>query len=85
YVKIPKGFFPQQDTGMLIGGIQADQSTSFQAMKLKFTEMMKIAQSDPNVATVAGFSGGRATNTGFMFITLKDKPGRKLSADQVIA
>ncbi|MEB2551541.1 efflux RND transporter permease subunit, partial [Burkholderia gladioli] len=85
YVKIPKGFFPQQDTGMLIGGIQADQSTSFQAMKLKFTEMMKIVQSDPNVATVAGFSGGRATNTGFMFITLKDKPGRKLSADQVIA
>ncbi|WP_186139820.1 efflux RND transporter permease subunit [Burkholderia gladioli] len=85
YVKIPKGFFPQQDTGMLIGGIQADQSTSFQAMKLKFTEMMKIVQSDPNVATVAGFSGGRATNAGFMFITLKDKPGRKLSADQVIA
>ncbi len=85
YVKIPKGFFPQQDTGLLIGGIQADQSTSFQAMKLKFTEMMKIVQSDPNVATVAGFSGGRATNAGFMFVTLKDKPGRKLSADQVIA
>ncbi|GAB7535260.1 efflux RND transporter permease subunit [Burkholderia sp. 3C] len=85
YVKIPKGFFPQQDTGMLIGGIQADQSTSFQAMKVKFTEMMQIVQSDPNVATVAGFSGGRATNAGFMFITLKDKPGRKLSADQVIA
>ncbi len=85
YVKIPKGFFPQQDTGMLMGGIQADQSTSFQAMKVKFTEMMHIVGSDPDVATVAGFSGGRATNTGFMFISLKPKPGRRISADQVIA
>ncbi|WP_257835161.1 efflux RND transporter permease subunit [Burkholderia glumae] len=85
YVKVPKGFFPQQDTGLMIGGIQADQSTSFQAMKVKFSEMMRIVQSDPNVASVAGFSGGRATNAGFMFVSLKDKPGRKQSADQVIA
>ncbi|ALK29832.1 efflux RND transporter permease subunit [Burkholderia plantarii] len=85
YVKVPKGFFPQQDTGMMIGGIQADQSTSFQAMQVKFTEMMQIVRSDPNVASVAGFSGGRATNAGFMFVSLKDKPGRKKSADQVIA
>ncbi|KAF1027956.1 MAG: Multidrug resistance protein MdtC [Burkholderia plantarii] len=85
YVKVPKGFFPQQDTGMLIGGIQADQPTSFQAMKIKFNEMMQIVRANPNVVSVAGFTGGHATNSGFMFVTLKDKSARKLSADQVIA
>ncbi|WDD93554.1 efflux RND transporter permease subunit [Burkholderia sp. FERM BP-3421] len=84
YIVVPKGFFPQQDTGLLIGGIQADQSTSFQAMKLKFSEMMRIVQADPNVASVAGFTGGAQTNSGFMFVSLKDKSERKLSADQVI-
>ncbi|RFU48043.1 efflux RND transporter permease subunit [Paraburkholderia sp. DHOC27] len=85
YVIIPKGFFPQQDTGRLVGGIQADQSTSFQAMKGKFTEMMKIVGQNPGVDSVVGFTGGRATNSGFMFVQLKSKPGRKLSADQIIA
>ncbi|WP_322102021.1 efflux RND transporter permease subunit [Paraburkholderia sp. J41] len=85
YVIVPKGFFPQQDTGRLIGGIQADQSTSFQAMKVKFSEMMRIVQANPAVDSVAGFSGGRATNSGFMFVSLKPKGERKLSADQVIA
>ncbi|TAM04383.1 MAG: nodulation protein, partial [Paraburkholderia sp.] len=85
YVIVPKGFFPQQDTGRLIGGIQADQSTSFQAMKVKFTEMMRIVQANPAVDSVAGFSGGRATNFGFMFVSLKPKSERTLSADQVIA
>ncbi|QGZ61747.1 efflux RND transporter permease subunit [Paraburkholderia acidisoli] len=85
YVIVPKGFFPQQDTGRLIGGIQADQSTSFQAMKVKFSEMMRIVQANPAVESVAGFSGGRATNSGFMFVSLKPKSERKLSADQVIA
>ncbi|RDU96993.1 efflux RND transporter permease subunit [Trinickia dinghuensis] len=85
YVVVPKGFFPQQDTGRLIGGIQADQSTSFQAMKVKFSEMMAIVQHNPNVSNVIGFTGGRQTNSGFMFVTLKPKPGRKTSADQVIA
>ncbi|WP_296658150.1 efflux RND transporter permease subunit [Paraburkholderia sp.] len=85
YVIVPKGFFPQQDTGRLIGGIQADQSTSFQAMKVKFAEMMRIVQANPAVDAVAGFSGGRATNSGFMFVSLKPKSERKLSADQVIA
>ncbi|MBU9687310.1 efflux RND transporter permease subunit [Burkholderia gladioli] len=84
FVVVPKGFFPQQDTGVLIGGIQVDQSTSFQAMQLKFAEMMKIIQSDPNVLSIAGFRGGRTTNAGFMFVTLKDKQDRKLSADQII-
>lgn len=84
YIVVPKGFFPQQDTGLMIGGIQADQTTSFQAMKLKFTEMMRIVRENPNVANVAGFTGGAQTNSGFMFVALKDKPQRKLSADQVI-
>ncbi|AOJ69418.1 MULTISPECIES: efflux RND transporter permease subunit [Burkholderia] len=84
YVVVPKGFFPQQDTGLMIGGIQADQTTSFQAMKLKFTEMMRIVSANPNVANVAGFTGGTQTNSGFMFVALRDKPQRKLSADQVI-
>jgi multidrug efflux pump len=84
YVAIPKGFFPQQDTGRLVGGIQADQSTSFQAMKVKFSEMMSIVQHNPNVQNVIGFTGGRQTNSGFMFVTLKPKTERKASADQVI-
>jgi multidrug efflux pump len=84
YVIIPKGFFPQQDTGRMVGGIQADQSTSFQAMKGKFAEMMKIVGENPGVDSVVGFTGGRQTNSGFMFVQLKSKPGRKLSADQII-
>ncbi|PMS20480.1 nodulation protein [Trinickia dabaoshanensis] len=85
YVVVPKGFFPQQDTGRLVGGIQADQSTSFQAMKVKFGEMMSIVQHNPNVENVIGFTGGRQTNSGFMFVTLKPKTVRRASADQVIA
>ncbi|WP_233800765.1 efflux RND transporter permease subunit [Paraburkholderia sp. HP33-1] len=84
YVIVPKGFFPQQDTGRLIGGIQADQSTSFQAMKGKFSEMMAIVGKNPAVDSVVGFTGGRQTNSGFMFVSLKPKSERKLSADQVI-
>ncbi|CAB3650805.1 efflux RND transporter permease subunit [Trinickia soli] len=85
YVVVPKGFFPQQDTGRLVGGIQADQATSFQAMKVKFSEMMSIVQRNPSVRNVIGFTGGRQTNSGFMFVTLKPKTERKASADQVIA
>ena len=84
YIIVPKGFFPQQDTGRIVGGIQADQSTSFQAMKGKFSEMMRIVQADPAVDSVAGFTGGRQTNSGFMFISLKPKSVRKVSADTVI-
>jgi len=85
YIAVPKGFFPQQDTGRLVGGIMADQSTSFQLMKTKFAEMMQIVKNNPAVDTATGFTGGRATNAGFMFISLKPKSERKLSADQVIA
>ncbi|HEY1997635.1 efflux RND transporter permease subunit [Paraburkholderia sp.] len=84
YVIIPKGFFPQQDTGRMVGGIQADQATSFQGMKGKFAEMMKLVGENPGVDSVVGFTGGRQTNSGFMFVQLKSKPGRKLSADQII-
>ncbi len=85
YVIIPKGFFPQQDTGRLIGGIQADQSISFQAMRGKLTSFMAIVGADPAVANVVGFTGGSHRNSGFMFISLKPLAERKDSADQVIA
>jgi multidrug efflux pump len=82
---VPKGFFPEQDTGRLIGGVQADQSISFQLMRKKMEEFISIIQHDRDVATVVGFTGGRQTNSGFVFVTLKPLSERKLSADLVIA
>jgi multidrug efflux pump len=89
YVVIPKGFFPQQDTGRLTGGIQADQAISFQSMSGKLRQFMKIVQADPAVDTVVGFTGGGSggggqTNSGFIFVALKAK-AQRISADQVIA
>ncbi len=84
FILIPKGFFPQEDTGQIIGGIQADQSISFQLMRQKFTQFMSIVQHDPAVANVVGFTGGRQTNSGFVFVSLKPLSERKLSADQII-
>ena len=85
FVIIPKGLFPQQDTGRLVGGIQADQSISFQLMKQKFAQLQSIVQQDPAVDSVAGFTGGRAVNSGFVFISLKPLSVRKISADAVAA
>ena len=85
YVTIPKGFFPQQDTGRLTGNIQADQSISFQAMRVKLTDFMRIVGEDPAVQNVVGFTGGAQRNSGFMFVALKPLTERKESADQVIA
>ena len=85
YVEIPKGFFPQEDTGRLVGGIQADQSISFQAMRQKFVRFMTILRADPAIDSVVGFTGGGQTNSGFVFIALKPVAERKLSADAVIA
>ena len=82
YVIVPKGFFPQQDTGRLSGNIQASQDISFQAMRQKLTEVVEIIKSDPTVDTVMGFS---ATNTGRMFIALKPLGERQISSDEVIA
>jgi multidrug efflux pump len=81
---VPKGLFPQQDTGRVVGGIQADQSISFQAMQQKLTQFISIIRKDPAVDTVVGFTGGGQTNSGFVFMSLKPRSERKLSADQVI-
>jgi multidrug efflux pump len=85
YVIVPKGFFPQQDTGRLIGSIQADQSISFQAMRRKLEELMDIVRRDPAVQSVVGFTGGGQSNSGMMFVALKPVRERKVTADQVIA
>jgi multidrug efflux pump len=85
YIIVPKGFFPQQDTGRVMGSIQAAQDISFAAMSEKMTQFVTIVRSDPAVLSVVGFSGGSSTNTGRMFITLKSPGERKESADQVIA
>ena len=85
YIIIPKGFFPQQDTGRLVGAIQADQSISFQLMQQKLTQFIGIIKNDPAVDTAVGFTGGGQTNSGFVFVSLKPLGERKISADGVIA
>ena len=85
FVIVPKGFFPQQDTGRMIGGLRADQSISFQLMEKKLAQFMAIVQKDPAVASVTGFTGGGSTNSGFCFIELKPRSERNVSSDQVIA
>ncbi len=84
YISIPKTFFPEQDTGRLMGGIQADQSISFQAMRSKLQDFMKIIRDDPAVDNVTGFTGGSRVNSGMMFISLKPLGERTESAQQVI-
>jgi len=101
YSTAPKGFFPQQDTGRLMGSVQASQDISFDAMRVKMVQFVNIVMKDPNVQTIVGFAGGNtAMNQGRMFITLKplnqrqrNKPSFQLpwlkgdpkSADQVIS
>ncbi|WP_225773024.1 efflux RND transporter permease subunit [Inquilinus sp. Marseille-Q2685] len=86
---IPKGFFPQQSTGRLIGGIVADQSISFQSMQRKLAQLMDIVRADPAVDSVVGFTGGGGgrsqTNTGQVFVTLKPQSDSGASDDDVIA
>jgi multidrug efflux pump len=84
FILIPKGLFPQQDTGRMIGGIQADQSISFQLMRRKLTQFIGIIREDPAVDSVVGFTGGGQTNSGFVFVALKPLAERKLAVDQVI-
>ncbi|MGN6581422.1 MAG: efflux RND transporter permease subunit [Bordetella sp.] len=81
---LPATFFPEQDTGLLIGNIIADQSISFPAMKKKLAQMQHIVQQDPAVASVAGFTGGRALNSATVFIQLKPLAERRASAQQVV-
>ena len=85
YITIPKTFFPEQDTGRLMGFISADQSISFQAMRGKLADFMQIIRQDPAVDNVTGFTGGSRTNSGSMFISLKPLSERSESAQQVIA
>ena len=83
---IPGGLFPQQDTGRLMGSIQASQDISFQSMQKKLNAVVKIIMKDPAVATTAAFTGGGSSrNTARMFIALKPLEERKISTDQVIA
>ena len=84
YAVIPKGFFPQQDTGRMIGTIQADQSISFQLMQQKLTQFVTIIKQDPAVDAVVGFTGGGQTNSGFLFVSLVPLSQRHISVDGVI-
>ena len=88
YVIIPKGFFPQQDTGRLTGSLMADQDISFQSMSRLLRQFARIAGEDPAVSSLIAFVGGSnsgASNSGRMFLTLKPLRERQLSADGVVA
>ena len=92
YSVVPKGFFPQQDTGRLMGQIIADQQTSYQAMVARLKEYIRIMGEDPAVKVVVGFTGGAgaggggsAANTARVFSALEPLEVRKLNADQVMA
>ena len=89
YVLVPKGFFPQEDTGRLSGSIMASQSISFGAMQKDFLEINRKVMQNPNVEAVGGFvggagGGGGSVNSGQMFISLKPLGERKDSADRII-
>lgn len=85
FAAAPKGFFPQQDTGQINGGMRADQSISFQAMQGKLRQLVDIIKDDPAVATVVGFTGGGRAGGGFMFIDLKPASQRTDKGQAVIA
>ncbi len=85
FISAPKGFFPQQDTGQISGGLRADQSISFQAMQGKLKELVDIIRRDPAVDAVVGFTGGSRAGGGFMFINLKPVGQRKDAGQAVIA
>jgi multidrug efflux pump len=85
YINIPKGFFPQQDTGRLIGFVRADQSISFLAMKDKVNRLAAIVMADPSVDSVTAFTGGGQRNSAQMFIALKPLKQRKDTLDQILA
>jgi hydrophobe/amphiphile efflux-1 (HAE1) family protein len=90
FIVVPKGFFPEQDTGRIAGIIQAAQDISFQAMRQKLIEVVEIIREDPDVVFVMGFTGGgggggSTTNTARMFISLKPFDKRKATASQIIA
>ncbi len=85
YQVIPKGFFPQQDTGRIFGSIRADQSSSFQIMQQRLDRFIDIVRADPAVQDVTGYTGGFQRNSAWMSISLKPRGEREASADQVVA
>jgi multidrug efflux pump len=83
--RIPWGFFPQQDTGAIVGGLQGPQDASFPLMDDSVKQLVGVIKSDPAVANVMAFTGGQgATNTGFIYISLKPLNERKVSAADII-
>ncbi len=84
YIIVPKGFFPLQDNGRIFGQARAGEDVSFQAMRQKFDQYVKIVRADPAVDNINGFTGGRAVNTANFNITLKPLSERKVSAFQVV-
>ncbi|CAB5596139.1 multidrug efflux RND transporter permease subunit MdtC [Providencia hangzhouensis] len=84
YITVPKTFFPEQDTGRVLGFVRADQSISFQSMKEKMTRFMQQVKADPATDNVTGFTGGSRVNSGFMYISLKPLGERTESSADVI-
>ncbi|WP_285315703.1 multidrug efflux RND transporter permease subunit MdtC [Providencia rettgeri] len=84
YITVPKTFFPEQDTGRVLGFVRADQSISFQSMKEKMTRFMQQVKADPATDNVTGFTGGSRVNSGFMYISLKPLSERTESSAEVI-
>ena len=86
FIVIPKGFFPQQDTGFIFGSAQSAQDSSFDAMSRRMVQLADVVRRDPDVAGLGMVGNSSTFNTGNMFIALKTRDqGRTLSADQVIA
>ena len=84
-MRIPKGFFPQQDTGAIVGGLQGPQDASFNVMNKSVQELVSVIKADPAVQNVIGFTGGNGnTNGGFIYMALKPLGERKIGAPQVI-
>ncbi|MGD0956470.1 MAG: efflux RND transporter permease subunit [Candidatus Acidiferrales bacterium] len=84
-VKIPKGFFPTEDTGAISGAVRGPQDSSFPAMNNSIQQIVGVIKNDPGIANVIGFTGGNgATNTGNLYVALKPLAARKVSAAQII-
>jgi multidrug efflux pump len=85
FTLVPKAFFPQQDGALLMGGIQAEQSISFQSLQKKLAQAQAIVGHDPAVQDVVGFTGGRGSNTANVFVSLKPRAERDASVFEVMA
>jgi len=81
---VPKGFFPEQDTGQLFGGLQSDQSASFQLSQQRLRRFVSIIGQDPAVNSVVAYAGGRSSSNGFLQVQLKPK-NQRAPIDDVVA